>query len=333
MASVQPTAAGGWRVSVCKMGVRETRTFPVGTPKGEAKNWGKLREAAIISEEKTARSKTGHKVRQLLEEFRDNVLPGREGYAWELGRINWMLANLPFLSMPLRGLEAEDVEGWIADRQREVSGASINRDIQLLGPVFKHGMKKKWIEANPLKGVTKPKNPAPRDVRITDADAEAVVQALGYVRGTQPLTKRERLAVAFLLALETGMRRGELLRTRWVNVHAVYIHLPADINKNRHKRDVPLSSAARELVGLLSRDADTLFGDLADDTADALFRDARKVAKLPELHFHDTRHEAVTRLARKLPLLDLARMIGHRDLNSLKVYYNATPEEISPLLG
>jgi len=49
--------------------------------------------------------------------------------------------------------------------------------------------------------------------------------------------------------------------------------------------------------------------------------------------FHDTRHEALTRIARKLDVLDLARMVGHRDARSLMIYYNATAEEIAQRLG
>jgi integrase len=47
------------------------------------------------------------------------------------------------------------------------------------------------------------------------------------------------------------------------------------------------------------------------------------------LTFHDTRHEAITRLAAKLNVLDLARMVGHRDIKQLQVYYNAPAEEIA----
>ena len=49
--------------------------------------------------------------------------------------------------------------------------------------------------------------------------------------------------------------------------------------------------------------------------------------------FHDTRHEACTRLARKLDVLDLAKMIGHRDPRSLMIYYNPTASEIAKRLG
>jgi len=63
--------------------------------------------------------------------------------------------------------------------------------------------------------------------------------------------------------------------------------------------------------------------------ADALFRRVRDRLGIENLHFHDTRHEATTRLARKLDVLDLARMTGHRDPRSLMVYYNATASEVA----
>jgi len=64
-----------------------------------------------------------------------------------------------------------------------------------------------------------------------------------------------------------------------------------------------------------------------------LFRRACQLAGVTGLTFHDTRHEALTRLARKLEVLDLAQMVGHRDPRSLMIYYNATASEIAGRLG
>ncbi len=63
------------------------------------------------------------------------------------------------------------------------------------------------------------------------------------------------------------------------------------------------------------------------------FRKAVRLAGIENLTFHDSRHEALTRLARKLDVLDLARMVGHRDPRSLMIYYNPTPTEIAERLG
>ncbi|WP_282433170.1 tyrosine-type recombinase/integrase [Massilia oculi] len=65
---------------------------------------------------------------------------------------------------------------------------------------------------------------------------------------------------------------------------------------------------------------------------DALFRKAKKAAGIEGLTFHDTRHEAITRLAQKLDVLDLARMVGHTNINQLRTYYNPTAEDIASRL-
>jgi integrase len=109
--------------------------------------------------------------------------------------------------------------------------------------------------------------------------------------------------------------------------------------KNGDARNVPLSSVAATILELLLDDCGDgpVFG-LNSAILDALFRKYRDKAKAecPELEpvrFHDTRHEAVSRLARKLDVLDLARMIGHRDIRSLMIYYNEHASDIATRLG
>jgi len=88
---------------------------------------------------------------------------------------------------------------------------------------------------------------------------------------------------------------------------------------------VPLSKEAKRLVGLIMDSELTVKSDVAS----TLFGRAVLKAEIEDLTFHDSRHEAVTRLAQKLDVLDLARMVGHRDLKSLMIYYNSTPEELA----
>jgi integrase len=51
-----------------------------------------------------------------------------------------------------------------------------------------------------------------------------------------------------------------------------------------------------------------------------------------DLHWHDTRHTAITRLAKKLNVLELARIVGHKDLRNLQIYYNESAEELAKKL-
>lgn len=71
---------------------------------------------------------------------------------------------------------------------------------------------------------------------------------------------------------------------------------------------------------------------LSQAQKDALFRKLRERAAIEGLNFHDARHTAITRLARKLNPLELARMVGHKDLKMLLVYYNESADEIAKRL-
>jgi hypothetical protein len=73
--------------------------------------------------------------------------------------------------------------------------------------------------------------------------------------------------------------------------------------------------------------------DLTEPTRDALFRKIRQRASLEDLHFHDSRAEAIWRLSKKLDVLQLARVIGHRDLKSLLIYYDESASELAKRLG
>jgi integrase len=126
------------------------------------------------------------------------------------------------------------------------------------------------------------------------------------------------------------MRAGEIMRLRPndINIEKRFARLP--MTKNGTSRDVPLSSEAIRLIEALPK-SDPIFG-LDSAILDALWRKLRDRAAVSDLRFHDSRHEAITRLARKLDVLDLARMVGHRDLKMLMIYYNATAEELAKRL-
>lgn len=331
MASYEQTASGRVRVSVCKAGVRDSETFDT---KPEAKRWAAVREGEIAKGLKVAKAKRGSQtVREAIEKFREEETPRRDEIP-ERRRCTWLLANLPFLDEKIVTVPGDVIQDWADGRELVVTGSTVNRDLNFLSAIFETAHRKwKWTDHNAIHDVERPMENESRRRRVPLKEVETMLEALGYVRGTVPVSERERLAVAFLVALESGMRKGEMLKTRRSNLHEHHIYLPAAITKSRKARDVALSPAAKELVKLLPADAELLFGGLNATRADVLWRAARAKTKLLDLHFHDSRHEAVTMLAKKMPLLALAEQIGHSDLNSLKIYYNATPQEKAAMLA
>lgn len=93
-----------------------------------------------------------------------------------------------------------------------------------------------------------------------------------------------------------------------------------------------LSDAVPDFDMEQARAASVSVFDLQSRQLDALFRKLRDRAKVSGLTFHDSRHEAITRLAKKLDVLALARMVGHADLRQLQTYYNETAEELATRL-
>ncbi|MGN6223716.1 site-specific integrase [Pseudoxanthomonas sp.] len=231
--------------------------------------------------------------------------------------------------MRLPSLRPVHVAEWRERRLKEVLPASVLRDMNLLQSVLKVCRKDwGWLDSSPMKDVDRPPNPPPRRRRISQDEIDRVTLALGYDGGA-PETASERVALAFLLALETAMRTSEILGMVWADVGEKSVTLPR--TKNGDVRRVPLSARAREILALMPRGGDTVF-EVDPATKDVLWRRARDASQIQDLHFHDSRAEAIWRLSKKLDVMELARMIGHRDIRSLMFYYNADPDELADRL-
>jgi integrase len=265
-----------------------------------------------------------------MKRFSETVSPGRAGARWEIVRLNKLLSD-PISQIPLSELKTQNFAEFRDRRLTFVSPGSVNREINLLGAVCRYALRE-WhlLDHHPIQGLERPKDPRPRDRRISEDEIERICRALDW-RGVAPQSAYQEIAWAFLVALETAMRLGEILALTSADLNLRGRFVTIQISKNGDKRQVPLSRRAVELFRLVA-DREGKFLKVGRDVASVLFRRARIDAEIEDLRFHDTRHEALTRLAQKLEVLDLARMVGHRDPRSLMIYYNATATEIASRL-
>lgn len=155
--------------------------------------------------------------------------------------------------------------------------------------------------------------------------------ACAYSYSDAPILVSARCGAAFIFAIETAMRAGEIIKLTWDNVFfdKSYCFLPD--TKTGRSRQVALSKESIRILKQLPRDDEYCF-NLSSSQLDANFRKAKACALVDDLHFHDSRHEAITRLAKKIHVMDLARMVGIRDLKILMVYYNERAEDIAKRL-
>jgi integrase len=134
------------------------------------------------------------------------------------------------------------------------------------------------------------------------------------------------------MALDTGMRRGEIFKLKWTDIdfenRIITVH--AFNTKTMRERQVAITERlARELETLFelsTKEPDSLCFGIYDNVKKS-FNSARKAAGLPDVRFHDLRHTHATRLvAASMPLSEVGRVLGHTQANTTYRYVNANAE-------
>ena len=323
MATIRKLPSKRWLAHVRKYGQNLSKTFD---SKVQAQRWA-LETEANLDPEGLVKGKT---LADALTRYRDEISPSNKSYRSEYNRLNKFLRE-EIAQLPLLDIKQHHFDEWITHSLTKIKSSSVNRDLNLLSALFEQAKRWRWIAVNPIRGIRRPKNPRPRDRRISDTEIEKILRALDF-DGQTVTTTRHIIAVAFLFALETAMRQGEIWGLDWSDVYLKKKFVWLHETKNGTKRDVPLSKEAVRLLKLLAPKSEGKVFNSNQQSSGVIFRRALQLAEIEGLTFHDTRHEAITRLAQKVQILDLARMIGHLDIRSLMTYYNPTAEEIAEQL-
>lgn len=293
--------------------------------RAEAKEWAYEEEIKLGRSTGTVEGKS---LGDAMRRYANEVTPKKKGARWEDIRLK-KLGRDELSGVRLARLSVSDFEDW-RERQTDLKASSINRELNLLSAVLTHARKWKWLEGNPLAGFQRPKDPPHRDRIITPKELARIVEALGY--DGEVVTHRHRIAVAALLADETAMRQGEIwgIHSEHINWQERYVLLPE--TKNGETRKVPLSNKAIKLLRSLDTGRGRLF-PFHQASSGVIFLRAVKLAEVEGANFHDLRHSATTRLAKRLSMLELAKFIGHKDPRNLMRYFNPTPGELADRLN
>jgi integrase len=271
-------------------------------------------------------------VRDLLDRYRREVTPKKRGYASENKRLDGFL-RLPWVNRPLSKVTPQIFSRYRDDRLKVVSPGTVIRDLGLLRSIFEVA-RLEWdlpLQENPVAKVRKPKAPDPRERRLLPGELERLLEAVKACRN-------QWLRSIILLAVETGMRRGELLSLRWDDVCFDTNTVLIRITKNGHARRIPLSPDAVIILEGRQRHSDTntdmVFPISANAFRLAWERCRRRVAStypdITDLRFHDLRHEAVSRFFELgLSVPEVALISGHRDPRMLFRYTHLRAEDIT----
>jgi len=230
----------------------------------------------------------------------------------------------------LHDLQPQHLAAWRDARLTMVQSASVLRDLTLLSHVLEVARREwRWIAANPMRDVRKPAAPAHRERVIAHWEVRRMLRATGWSRHTPVRSASQAVGWCFVLALQTGMRAGELCGLRWEDVRADHVLLHAGQTKSGKARAVPLTRTAQRSMTAMRGFDDVMVLGLAAPSLDALFRRYRTRCGLSGFTFHDARHTAATRLAPMLDVLTLCKMFGWANTTRALTYYNPTASQIA----
>ncbi|KAH0438491.1 site-specific integrase [Paraburkholderia fungorum] len=212
--------------------------------------------------------------------------------------------------------------------KRLVTPNTVRLELAMLSDLF-NVAQIEWgaCASNPVSKVRKPKLPPGRDRRITFGEERRLLRAAAA-------HKNPEMYSIISLAIETAMRQGEILSLEWENIdlRRRIAHLP--ITKNGEKRDVPLSQGALSALTRLGIGTSGKVFKYKPDGLKSAWRVLVKRLCIENLHFHDLRHEAVSRLFElgTLDYLEIATISGHKSVQMLKRYTHLRAETLVPKL-
>ena len=295
----------------------------------DAKNWVQDTESAIRNRRhfKTSEAKK-RTLAELLDKYEAQVLPEKRSQRTQKQMLNWWRKELGHCTL------ANVTPAIIADHRDALLNGKTHRDtnrapstvvryLALLSHAFSMAVKEwGWIETNPVLKVSKPKEPRARIRFLSKPERQAL---LASAEGST----NEYLYPVVILALTTGMRRGEIMALTWPDVSFADNSIIIHETKNNERRRVPLIEPAKSRLKTLSRvrrlDTQLLFPSRANPhkpiDLKRPWENAVKASGIEGFRFHDLRHTAASYLAMTgASPLEIAEVLGHKTLQMVKRY-------------
>lgn len=343
MASIRKRGPCQWQAQVVRKGFpSRSRTF---TNRSDALKWARAVEAEMDRELYVSPKETdATTLLEALERYEREITPLKKGSHQESMRLR-VWKRHPLAKRILGTIQGKDIAAYRDERLKEAAPNTVRHELALLSHVFTIALKE-WglidLE-NPVLLIRMPKSPPGRDRRLKDGELERILEA----------SQSAILPDIARLALETGMRQGEIAGMLWRYVDLGKRTVTIPDTKNGDRRIVPLSLEAVRILSDLSRRPDgKVWGDLFSPQAIAVaWRRAVSRARtsyekecrelridtdptyLVDLTFHDLRHEATSRFFEKgLNPMQVATITGHKSLQMLKRYTHLRAEDLARML-
>lgn len=222
----------------------------------------------------------------------------------------------------ISNIHSIDIEGYKTFRlDKGIKPSTVNREVNSLSKMFSIAKQNTYIEQNPCSGVEKLRVENFK-IRYLSKDEEIrLFKAIG----------NHWIKPVVITALQTGMRKGEILNLKWdcVNIDQRYIDVLK--TKSGKPRQIPMSeklySELKELVKVneyvfINPITKNKHGNIND-----VFPEFLRKAKINKFTFHDLRHTSATRMVEcGIDLIVVKEILGHSDIKTTMRYAHPVPE-------
>ncbi|MEQ1944761.1 site-specific integrase [Mesorhizobium sp. VNQ89] len=305
-----------WQVQIRRQGMSPlSKTF---SRKSDALTWArstevKAQENELPPDRRILNSLT---LSDLVERYLSEIVTTKKGVEVETIVLKRFLRE-SLCQRKLATIFQSDFASYRDRRLTEVTAKTVARQLAPISNMFRIARLEWGIPVhNPLAGLKLDSNGNRRERRLRDGEQERLLKAATTSRNPY-------LLPVVLLALETAMRRGEILSMLWDHVDLNRRSVTIPEAKNGHSRTIPLSIEAKRILSELKREGAEIFPISPLALRLAWVRLAKR-AKVDDLHFHDLRHEAISRFFEKgLTVPEVASISGHKDVRMLLRYAHA----------
>jgi len=325
-----------WFCEIKKNGVRTRKTF---TRKYDAQKWASETERLIENEEYYKTKKVTLTLGQAVDKYAETVSTKKKGEKKEIQRLAVFKRIKWLMDMNINMIEGCHIAQFREERLKTVKAATVNRDLNLLSHIFTIAIKD-WSMSinNPVLLASRPKVPSKplKDRRRINKDDE--------IRISRACKRSSNIYLEpiFKFALETAMRRGELVSLVWSDVYIKNRRVFVRDSKTGEPRVVPLTKRAVEILkSLRVHESGLVFPFVSGNALTMAFRRACAEAKsldgtkdepVTGVRFHDTRHEATSRLfGKSLIAQEVKAVTGHKTDAMLAKYTDLLDEVIAKL--
>jgi len=275
---------------------------------------GHTQEALMQSGQWQEKTPGQYTIGDMLSRYLDIVTPTKKGKEQEERRLQRLLRDKQLMSISLDQAQP-CIFADFRDRRIKDDVRACQYDLVLMRHAW-NTARIEWgwpLPDNPISLIRMPKNNPPRERRLKDGEFERLKIAAEKSRSWY-------LWPVVILAIETAMRRGEILGLRWehIDLDKKTVFLP--LTKNGSSRWVPISDEAIAKLSEAPTNTDRPF-----PITDVAFRQAwdrlRTRANINDLTFHDLRHEAISRMFDNgMKIHEVMAVSGHRTASQLFRY-------------